>query len=300
MLFADVSGFTALSERLDPEDVHGIMDRCFRILADEVHRYEGTINQYTGDGIMALFGAPIAHEDAPERAVRAALGMQASLKRFGDELRAERGIDFQMRIGINSGPVVVGKIGDDLRMDYTAVGDTTNLAARLQATAPPGGILISETTAKLVAGRFVTEPVGPLHAERQVRAGNGAGRGACATAHAAGGAVRTRADAAHRSHQRGDGARDRVQPRPRRARPDRLRGRRSGYRQVAPDLRVSPPPRRPGGDLAARPLHLLRPRHSVPADHRCAQERLRHRRGRRRAARSSPRLRKASSRSERT
>ena len=162
VLFADVSGFTALSERLDPEEVHGIMDRCFRILTDEVHRYEGTINQYTGDGIMALFGAPIAHEDAPERAVRAALGMQASLKHFGDELRAQRGIDFQMRIGINSGPVVVGKIGDDLRMDYTAVGDTTNLAARLQSAAPPGGILISETTAKLLAGRFVTEPVGPL------------------------------------------------------------------------------------------------------------------------------------------
>jgi len=162
VLFADVSGFTALSERLDPEDVHGIMDRCFRILAGEVHRYEGTINQYTGDGIMALFGAPIAHEDAPERAVRAALGMQALMKRLGDELRGERGIDFQMRIGINSGPVVVGKIGDDLRMDYTAVGDTTNLAARLQATAAPGGILISDVTAKLIPGRFVTEPVGPL------------------------------------------------------------------------------------------------------------------------------------------
>ena len=162
VLFADVAGFTALSERLDPEDVHDIMDRCFRILTDEVHRYEGTINQYTGDGIMALFGAPIAHEDAPERAVRAALGAQASLRRLGDELRAERHIDLQMRMGLNSGPVVVGKIGDDLRMDYTAVGDTTNLAARLQAAAAPGGILVSDSTAKLIAGRFATEPVGPL------------------------------------------------------------------------------------------------------------------------------------------
>jgi class 3 adenylate cyclase/tetratricopeptide (TPR) repeat protein len=169
VLFADISGFTALSERLDPEDIHGIMDRCFRILSDEVHRYEGTINQYTGDGIMALFGAPIAHEDAPERAVRAALGIHASLKPLGDELRAQRGIDFQMRIGINSGPVVVGKVGDDLRMDYTAVGDTTNLAARLQAAAPPGGILISEATAKFLAGRFATEPVGPLQLKGKSR-----------------------------------------------------------------------------------------------------------------------------------
>ena len=162
VLFADVGGFTALSERLDPEEIHGIMDRCFRILSDEVHRYEGTINQYTGDGIMALFGAPIAHEEAPERAVRAALGIQVALQQLGEELHTQRGIDFQMRIGLNTGLVVVGKIGDDLRMDYTAVGDTTNLAARLQSAAPPGGILISDVTAKLVTGRFVTQPVGPL------------------------------------------------------------------------------------------------------------------------------------------
>ncbi len=162
VLFADVAGFTALTERLDPEEVHDLMDRCFRILTDEVHRYEGTINQFTGDGIMALFGAPIAHEDAPERAIRAALGMQTSLKRYGEELLQQRGIDFRMRIGINSGPVVVGKIGDDLRMDYTAVGDTTNLAARLQAAAQPGAILISDHTARLVTGRFATRTVGAL------------------------------------------------------------------------------------------------------------------------------------------
>ncbi len=162
VLFADVAGSTALAEGLDPEEVHGIMDRCFQVLLPEVHRYEGTVNQFTGDGIMALFGAPIAHEDAPERAVRAALAMQASLKHFGDELTRQRGIDFRMRIGINTGPVVVGKIGDDLRMDYTAVGDTTNLAARLQTAAQPGSILISERTAKLVLGRFLTHPVGPL------------------------------------------------------------------------------------------------------------------------------------------
>ncbi|HXQ22614.1 MAG TPA: adenylate/guanylate cyclase domain-containing protein [Candidatus Acidoferrales bacterium] len=162
VLFADVAGSTALAERLDPEEMHGIMDRCFGFLMEEVHRYEGTVNQFTGDGIMALFGAPIAHEDAPERAIRAALGMQASLQRYGEELQRQRGIEFKMRIGINTGPVVVGRIGDDLRMDYTAVGDTTNLAARLQSAAAPGAIVISEHTAKLVAGRFVTQVLGQL------------------------------------------------------------------------------------------------------------------------------------------
>src|SRR5262249_33806874 len=98
VLFADVVGSTALAERVDPEEMHDLLDACFRLLLEEVHRYEGTVNQFTGDGIMALFGAPIAHEDASERAVRAALGMQASLQRFGDELRTQRDIDFRMRI----------------------------------------------------------------------------------------------------------------------------------------------------------------------------------------------------------
>src|SRR5215470_8255066 len=129
VLFADVAGSTALAERLDPEEMHGIMDHCFRLLIEPVHYYEGTVNQFTGDGIMALFGAPIAHEDAPERAVRAGLEMQAAVRQFAATLE-HRGIDFQMRIGINTGPVVVGAIGDDLRMDYTAIGDTTNLSAR--------------------------------------------------------------------------------------------------------------------------------------------------------------------------
>jgi class 3 adenylate cyclase/tetratricopeptide (TPR) repeat protein len=162
VLFADVVGFTSIAERLDPEDVHTLMDGCLRILAGEVHRYEGTVNQYTGDGIMALFGAPVAHENAPERAVRAALGMQAALRRYQEELSQTRGIQFHMRIGIHTGLVVVGKIGDDLHMDYTAIGDTTNLAARLQTAAAPGAVLVSGDTAKLVAGRFVMRSVGPL------------------------------------------------------------------------------------------------------------------------------------------
>src|SRR5262245_16846857 len=135
VLFADVAGFTTLAEQLDPEVVHEIINRCFAGITTEVHRFEGTINQYTGDGVMALFGAPLAHEDSPRRAVHAALGIQRAIHAVAQTLQAERGLSLQMRIGINTGLVVVGKIGDDLRMDYTAVGDTTNLAAWLQQMA---------------------------------------------------------------------------------------------------------------------------------------------------------------------
>src|SRR5213594_359274 len=160
VLFADIAGFTTLAERLDPEDVHRIINRCFELITAEVHRFEGTINQYTGDGVMALFGAPIAHEDGPRRAVHAALGIQRALRDYARALQAERGLGVQMRIGLNTGLVVVGKIGDDLRMDYTAVGDTTNLAARLQQLAEPGTVIISEATHKLVVGYFETQDLG--------------------------------------------------------------------------------------------------------------------------------------------
>ena len=163
VVFADTAGFTALARQLDPEVVHEIMDQCFRLITAEVHRVEGTINQYTGDGVMALFGAPIAHEDSARRAVHAALGMQRVLQDFGNTLQAQRGFSLHMRIGINTGLVVVGKIGDDLRMDYTAVGDTTNLAARLQQLAEPGSVVLSEATYKLVAGYFETRDLG-VHA----------------------------------------------------------------------------------------------------------------------------------------
>src|SRR4249919_2909935 len=117
VVFADTAGFTALARQLDPEVVHEIMDQCFRLITAEVHRFEGTINQYTGDGVMALFGAPVAHEDSPRRAVHAALGIQRAIRDVAQTLQAERGLSLQMRIGINTGLVVVGKIGDDLRMD---------------------------------------------------------------------------------------------------------------------------------------------------------------------------------------
>jgi class 3 adenylate cyclase len=136
------------------------MDRCFQILLDGVHRFEGTVNQFTGDGIMALFGAPIAHEDHPQRAVQAALEMQAALSAYGQELYRQQEIDLKLRIGVHTGEVVVAAIGDNLRMDYTAQGDTTNLAARLQALAPPGGVLISEQAYRHIEGYFNCQDLG--------------------------------------------------------------------------------------------------------------------------------------------
>jgi class 3 adenylate cyclase len=143
-----------LAERVDPEDWHRLLDRLFRILTDGIHRYEGTINQYTGDGIMALFGAPIAHEDHAQRACAAALELARDLRALADDVRRESGLDFAVRMGLNSGEVAVGRIGDDLRMDYTAQGHVVGLAARVQQLAPPGGVSLTEHTAQLAAGFF--------------------------------------------------------------------------------------------------------------------------------------------------
>ncbi|MGH8720877.1 MAG: ATP-binding protein, partial [Burkholderiales bacterium] len=162
VVFVDCVDFTALSSRLDPEDLHAIMDGCFQHLLDAVHRYEGTVNQFTGDGVMALFGAPIAHEDHAVRAVAAALAMQQAVHQYAESLRRQRGLDFAVRIGVNTGPVVVGKIGDDLRMDYTAQGETVNLAARLQQVAPPGSVRLGEGTMRLVSGYFHIERAGEV------------------------------------------------------------------------------------------------------------------------------------------
>ncbi len=160
VLFADVAGYTSISERLDPEAIHQMMDGCFTILMEQIHKYEGTINQFTGDGVMALFGAPVAHEDHAQRACYAALAIQKALEEYAEKARKEWGIDFKMRIGINSGPVVVGSIGDDLRMDYTAVGDTTNVASRMQNMAQPGSILVSQASYKVARDYFTFESLG--------------------------------------------------------------------------------------------------------------------------------------------
>jgi predicted ATPase/class 3 adenylate cyclase len=160
VLFVDVKSSQDLARRVDPEVWHGILDRYFEILGAGVHRFEGTINQYTGDGIMAIFGAPIAHEDHAQRACFAALALRDELAAFSAELRRSRGLDFSTRMGINSGEVVVGRIGDDLRMDYTAQGHTVGLAARIEALAEPGRIYLAKPTAQLVTGFFDLKDLG--------------------------------------------------------------------------------------------------------------------------------------------
>lgn len=162
VFFADVANYTAMSEKLDPEEVHQIMDGCFRILMDEIHKYEGTINQFTGDGVMALFGAPAAHEDHAQRACYAALSIRNVIGDYSEKVRKDCDIEFKMRIGINTGPVIVGAIGNDLRMDYTAIGDTTNLASRMESKARPGSILVSKSTYKIARDYFEFEPFAKL------------------------------------------------------------------------------------------------------------------------------------------
>ncbi len=162
VLFADLKGSTDLAEQVGDEEWHQILDRFFAILTNGVHRFEGTVNQYTGDGIMALFGAPIAHEDHALRACHAALAMQGELRQYADELRLSRGVSLSARMGLNSGEVVVGRIGDDLRMDYTAQGNTVNLAARMEQIAEPGRIYLTRHTATQVEGYFRLRDLGAM------------------------------------------------------------------------------------------------------------------------------------------
>jgi class 3 adenylate cyclase/tetratricopeptide (TPR) repeat protein len=161
VLFADVKGFTSISEKLDPEEVQTLISECLVFFTEEIHRYEGAVAQFLGDGVMALFGAPIAHEDAPQRALHAALAIQERLREYSEKLK-KQGIDFNMRIGLNTGLVVVGRIGDDLTMEYTAMGDTVNLASRMESTAQPGTIQVSENTYRLTEGYFEFKPLGEI------------------------------------------------------------------------------------------------------------------------------------------
>src|SRR5579884_3415079 len=162
VLFCDLAGSTAIAARLDPEEWHDLLERYLDLAFAEIYRREGIVNQLAGDGLMALFGAPVAHEDAPARAVEAALAIQEAIARLNTEELAGRDLALCPRIGIHTGPVVVGTVGNDLKMDYTALGDTTNLASRLEGLAPPGGILISEATERLVRGLFRLRSRGPV------------------------------------------------------------------------------------------------------------------------------------------
>ena len=160
VLFADVIGSMDLAERTDPELWRSIMDRFFTMLCDGVHRFEGTVDKFTGDGIMALFGAPLAHEDHAQRACWAALTLQRELAAYATEVRRSDGLNFSVRIGINSGEVVVGQIGDDLRLEYTAVGHTVGLAQRMESLAEPGRAYLTEHTARLVSGYLDLDDLG--------------------------------------------------------------------------------------------------------------------------------------------
>ena len=162
VLFADLKGSTELIRDLDPEAAQQLLDPALQRMMDAVHRFEGTVNQVLGDGIMALFGAPIAHEDHALRACYAALAMQAELRRYAEEVRRTQGLEVQLRVGLNSGDVVVRTIGNDLHMDYSAVGQTTHLAARMEQLATPGTIRLPAATLRLVEGLVRVTALGPM------------------------------------------------------------------------------------------------------------------------------------------
>jgi class 3 adenylate cyclase/tetratricopeptide (TPR) repeat protein len=162
VLFCDLANSTAIAEKIGPEAMHGLLNRFFEVALEEVHRYEGTINQFLGDGFMALYGAPIAHENHARRAVLAAVGLRQRLHEGAETLGQQFGVEVEIRMGLHTGEVIVGAIGDNLRMDYTAVGDTTNTASRLQGAATPGQIVISEALHRLVEGYGTTHSLGAL------------------------------------------------------------------------------------------------------------------------------------------
>ena len=163
VMFCDMEGFTQLSEKLGPEDAYVIMDKVYELLIHKVHEYDGTVNEMTGDGIMALFGAPIALEDAPQRAIRAAYAIHREMNRLNEGLEIEKSLPHvKMRIGIHTGPVVVGTLGNNLRVEFKAVGDTVNLASRMEGIAESGTTYVTEDTFKLTEGLFRFEALGEL------------------------------------------------------------------------------------------------------------------------------------------
>jgi len=162
VMFCDIEGFTALVEKIGSEEAYSIMDKVYEILIHKVNDYEGTVNEMTGDGIMALFGAPIALEDAPQRAIRSAYSIHREMARFSDTIKQEKEDipSFKMRIGIHTGPVVVGTLGNNLRVEFKAVGDTVNLASRIESLAEAGATYVSKDTFKLTEGLFRFEALG--------------------------------------------------------------------------------------------------------------------------------------------
>ena len=162
VLFADIKGSLELIEGDDPERVQSLLDSVVNVMIEAVHRYEGMVNKILGDGIMALFGAPLAHEDHAARACYAALAMQETVRRAAEETRRNHGVEMQIRVGLNSGEVVVRAIGNDLSMDYDAIGQTTHLAGRMEQLAIPGTIRLTANTLQLVEGFVQVASLGPM------------------------------------------------------------------------------------------------------------------------------------------
>src|SRR5262249_35369853 len=270
--FADLKSSMELIQGLDPEDARAVLDPALHAMMDAVHRFEGTVNQVLGDGIMALFGAPIAHEAHAVRACYAALAMQAAMRRYAEEARRTHGLAVQMRVGLNSGDVVVRAIGNDLHMDYSAIGQITHLAARMEQLATPGSILLTAATLRLVEGlvrvtalgpvpvKGLTEPVdvfelveaSAIRRRLQAAATRGLTRFV---------GRETELVALQQALSRAEAGQGQVgSP-----------GRGSWRRQVAPGLRVRPLPPHPGLAGAGERLGLLRQSHAVLPGHRSAQ-----------------------------
>ena len=237
VLFADLKGSMELLADRDPEEARKLLDPVLERMMEAVHRYEGTVNQVMGDGIMALFGAPLAHEDHAVRACYAALDLQAALRQYAEEVRRAHGVDVQVRVGLNSGEVVVRAIGSDLRMDYSAVGQTTHLAARMEQLARPGVTLLTADTLRLAEGYVEVKPLGPVPVKGladpvEVYELIGARPGAVA----ARGGRSPGADALRRARRRAGAAPAGARPRGGRPWPGRGDRGRAGRRKVPPRL----------------------------------------------------------------
>ena len=271
VLFADIKGSMEVIADRDPEEVQKLLHAVLERMIEAVHRYEGTVNTVMGDGLMALFGAPLAHEDHAVRACYAALRMQDNIARFSDEIQRSYGVPVMIRIGVNSGEIVISGIGNDLHMDYTVVGQTAHLAARMEQMAKPGSVLTTADTFRLVEGYLAVKPLGALPVKGlahpvDVYEVTGAGAARSRLQAAAG----PRLDAFRRPHRRI--AAPAPRPATRRARPrpgggDRRPGRR---RQVAPGARVHSfaAYRRVAGPGIQ--LDVIRTCHAVFADNRAA------------------------------
>jgi class 3 adenylate cyclase len=166
VLFADIVGSTALIEGRDPEEAQRLLDGAVKVMMDAVHRYQGTISRLMGDGLMALFGAPVAHEDHAVRACYAALAMQEGMARYAEQARERDGVAVGLRVGLNSGEVVVRVIADDLHLDYTALGQAVHLASRMEQVAAPGSVRLTAETLRLAGGVVEARLLGPMAVKR--------------------------------------------------------------------------------------------------------------------------------------